>query len=77
MSKDKNRTVMIVFQDTNEHNGNGFKVFLSGDIERLRHLENEDLSGAEYWGKQLFKVVSDIIQKAGVVRSTEPLFPQH
>lgn len=65
----KLRKLMIVVEDTGEHGGKGFNVYLDGDIDRLQAgIAVDDRSPAEHWGLELFRVCGEIITQTGTGR---------
>lgn len=73
MSKTKLRKLMIIIEETGADRGSAFNVYLSGDVERLKELDYDLLSPAEFWGSKLFGICIDTLQNAGVIKNkTKP-----
>ena len=66
------KKLMIVIQETGEHNGKGYNVTLEGDTERLNATPNDQLSPAEFWGKKLFQVCVQVLKDVGAVDNIKP-----
>jgi len=56
---------MIVIEETGEHGGKGFNLYLSGDKERVGKVADDQLSPAEFWGSKLFLICASAVQKTG------------
>lgn len=64
---EKKRLVMIVLEETE---GNSFKLYLEGDVERINAKE-KDLSAVEIWGQKLFGVCVALMQKTQVIKNMQ------
>lgn len=65
----KNKKIMIVVEETGEHDGKGFQVYMAGDVERIGQVPKNELSPAELWGGELMSVCIQVLKQAGVIES--------
>lgn len=64
----KKRKVLLIIEDTGEHEGDGFRFYMGGDKERLNGtLTAEELGPAEFWGSALFNVCVQTLNAAGAL----------
>lgn len=55
------------------HGDNDFKVYLDGDIHRLKKgVPNDFMTPAEFWATQLFNIFLEAMKQAGAVKTMEP-----
>lgn len=69
----KLKKLIIVIEEDGTLNGNGFRIYLDGDKERLGSTKDDDLSPAEFWGKHLFRIVINSVKGAGALKSVNKL----
>lgn len=77
MSKQKGlQRISIVFEETGEDGkdskgepGKRFNVYLDGHTRNLNHVNEKDLSPAEFWAMRMFAIVTHYIGKAGAVET--------
>ncbi len=61
----KPRKLMIVLEDDG---GENFKMYMEGDLSNLE-LPAEQLSAAEFWGKNLFQICGAHLAQSGAVKT--------
>lgn len=65
------KRVCIVFEESGEHGGKGFNVYLEGlSLEATTMTSQEQidkLSPADFWGLRMFQICIELMKKAGVV----------
>lgn len=65
------RKVMIVVEETGEVMPNGDKKFIvhmTGHIERIGKIPDEQLSAAEFWGSHFFRIIQNVMIQTGVAK---------
>lgn len=60
---------MIVIEETGEHGGKGYNVYLAGDTERLKDTPVSQWSPAEHAGATLFEICVNALKSAGQVKT--------
>jgi hypothetical protein len=60
---------MIVIEENGSNNGNGFDVYMAGDMQRIPLVSESEMTPAEFWGSRLFVVCMNVLQQSGVVKS--------
>jgi hypothetical protein len=67
MAKQKTpQKISIVFEDTG---GDGFNVYMEGHTRKFAHVNERDLSPSEWWAAKMFSIVTDLMKKAGAVKT--------
>ena len=80
MTKQKSlQKISIVFEETGEEGcdsngkkGKRFLIYLDGHTRNLSHVNEKDLSTAEFWASRCFSIVMHAVQQAGVVEFAVP-----
>lgn len=66
-----NKKVKIVIEETGARAADGnqpFILYLEGDKERIGKVPDEELSGAEFWGKYLFEICCQVVKETGALK---------
>lgn len=61
---------MIVIKETG---GEGFDVYLEGDIGRIGKVPVDQYTPAEFYGDELFRICFEALQRSGVIKTIQDM----
>lgn len=65
------KRVCIVFEESGEHGGKGFNVYLDGLSKEANTMTSEEqmnkLSPADFWALRCFQICTGIMKDVGVI----------
>lgn len=69
------KKVSIVIEETGEHGGKGFNVYMEGLSQEASNMTTQEqmdkLSPADFWGLRLFQICTGILKETGVIHEVK------